>query len=104
MTTTKLLNKTGSTTKLNYGMNNTVLVTRLLETPLSLSLVGKDTASNQIVASIDLGEQRVFQKTIIPHVNNKVCKYQMNGYHTNMQECETYSALVRVCFKVKRVA
>ena len=101
-TTTKLLNKTGSTTKLNYGMNNTVLVTRLLETPLSLSLVGKDTASNQIVASIDLGEQRVFQKTIIPHVNNKVCKYQMNGYHTNMQECETYSALVRMCFKVKK--
>jgi len=102
VTTTKLLNKTSGTTNLNDAMNNTELVSRLIETPLSLSLVGKDTASNQIVASIDLGEQHVFQKTIISHVNNKICKYQLGGYHTNTQNCETYSALVRTCFKVKK--
>ena len=83
-------------------MNNTALVSRMLEMPLSLSLVGKDTASNQIVASIDLGEQILFQKTILSHVNNKICKYQMGGYHTNTQNCETYSALLRVCLKVRK--
>ena len=100
--TKTLLNKTSVKNNLNDAMNNTALVSRMLEMPLSLSLVGKDTASNQIVASIDLGEQILFQKTILSHVNNKICKYQMGGYHTNTQNCETYSALLRVCFKVRK--
>ena len=84
------------------ALNNSVIVSKLLEMPLSLSLVGKDISSKEVVASIDLGSQKLFEKITNSNVNNKVCRFQMGGYFSgNTQSCATYSSLVKLCFKVR---